>query len=541
MKKIIKEILKRIISFIYWDGDKTLHRIFSEDLYLQKKIRYFNYSILKNKKLSLLLINSIPTPEGKSLKFLTKEIQTHYLKKHPIQSDETKMCLIRILYEKQLCDDIVFSELLNFAEETNNSEYRYWATQIADTFAFHRTISLPSSFYSRRKELFKTICIENSINQPVKREAENTSKNRICILTYVMEPSLKNSSQRVLKMITDNLDQNEFDIYVLCIDSFTSKKYNILNYTGWKDSYKENKKISALLGKSIKTYYCRKKNPIDKIQEGIDKIYSINPDFIIDMTDEYSVGSYIYSKDFKTMYLPLRGKVTASYCTYYKASIPEETIAQSHKYLDILSNIQIINWSFPEYVLKPSHIYTREQFSFSKDDFLIASAGIIPANDYFFINTMLKTLDNNKNFKWIIIGSALSAGIKNRIEEYITNKKIIDWGYENDLAALYKICDIFVTPNKTGGSGTVAIAAQQKLPIVISNYPSDAIRWIKIQNTIQNGYDGFVTEIEKLASDSAYYTSKANLFFELVTQACDTKEKWLQFNSILKDLIQNGE
>ena len=63
----------------------------------------------------------------------------------------------------------------------------------------------------------------------------------------------------------------------------------------------------------MKVFYLKRKNYEEKFQEALDYIYSYNPTTILDMSDEYSVISYYYSKDFPTYYLPLRSNVSSSF------------------------------------------------------------------------------------------------------------------------------------------------------------------------------------------------------------------------------------
>ena len=237
-----------------------------------------------------------------------------------------------------------------------------------------------------------------------------------------------------------------------------------------------------------------------------------------------------------TLYSPLRRRVTASFCTHYRTGEKEETERQNLFYKTIMQDVKIIEWSFPEYIMNSPNIYTRGQFSLKAEDFIIVSAGNLPPDDLLFYDTMIDILKSNSEFIWLLVGCEIPQYLEENAKELFSSKKIINWGYENSLNSLYALCNVFVSPDKTGGSGTIAIAAQQNLPLVISDYPSDARRWIKKENCLPNGYTKFKSEIIKLYSKKDYYLAQSKKYKRLVAEASDSKKIWKKFNDILKSL-----
>ena len=544
IKKLIKNILVFLVIHLYWNNKIPLEKIFSNDLFFQNKMKKYNYFVFYHKKIFKLIINPIlnkyKTINTESEILIHNIIITFLQTKHPELDEKTLICIYRILYELKIEDNLVFSNLFEIEQNTNDIILKYWLIQSIEIFAFWRTLTLPSDYYFKRKHELEIIANNLIPNKSIfhkSKQTNSTSKKNICIVTYLLGSSLKNSVQRVLQMITDNIDSEIFDISIVCLDSFYCKKNSIANITDWGDSFKFKKQSKALLNKNIHIYYCNSNSIKKKIETSLGIIYNINPDLIIDISDEYSVSSFFYEQDFPTIYIPLRGRVTSSFCNIYKTSDYEETLKQNTYYNNILDKIKIVEWSFPEYVMKSNTTYTRKQFQLNDNSFIMVSAGILPPNDKKFFETMSTILDSNESFVWIIVGSKIPEYFTKQHNSYFQEKRIIEWGYEKNLDSLYRICDVFVNPNKTGGSGTIAIAAQQKLPIVLTDFPCDAMRWIKKENCISDGYDGFLKEINQLKQNNNYYLTKSKLFFDLVTIASDSKSKWDNFNQILKDSI----
>ena len=61
-----------------------------------------------------------------------------------------------------------------------------------------------------------------------------------------------------------------------------------------------------------------------------------------------------------------------------------------------------------------------------------------------------------------------------------------------------------MNPNRTGGGASIAYAMHMGLPILMNNYPSDALPYVGIENTTEN-YSGMAEKLEKFVNDNSYY------------------------------------
>ena len=169
------------------------------------------------------------------------------------------------------------------------------------------------------------------------------------------------------------------------------------------------------------------------------------------------------------------------------------------------------------------------------DSFIIVSAAYVSkiCSDEF-CDKICKLLKNNSNFVWLIVGDTAPAYIHNYYGELITSNQIIEKSYESNLFALFKLCNLYLRTEVTGGSGSTAIAAMAGLPIVMTDYLCDPMRWLGSDYSKISNLDQLVDEIETLYKDSEYYEIKKQQCQMLAYEAVDAEKKWSALLEIMK-------
>ena len=81
----------------------------------------------------------------------------------------------------------------------------------------------------------------------------------------------------------------------------------------------------------------------ERYQFFLNSIYNENPDVIIDIADEFSPVSFFYSKDFPTLYMPMRIGASSQFFTAIEGVSWKIQMLNS-KYC-FITNELIINWS----------------------------------------------------------------------------------------------------------------------------------------------------------------------------------------------------
>ena len=76
-----------------------------------------------------------------------------------------------------------------------------------------------------------------------------------------------------------------------------------------------------------------------------------------------------------------------------------------------------------------------------------------------------------------------------QFEKLVLEGRIIKWGYENDLIGFYNgICDVYWNPNRMGAGGSIGSAMRCGLPIVTTNFPSDVLPRLGLENVVDGDY-----------------------------------------------------
>ena len=99
--------------------------------------------------------------------------------------------------------------------------------------------------------------------------------------------------------------------------------------------------------------------------------------------------------------------------------------------------------------------------------------------------------------KWIIVGRNLGAAFYEHMDVAIETEQVIEWGFEEHMSSLYRICDVYVNPNRLGGGGSVELAMEHGVPIAMTQMVSDVTPVIKSENCKLN-YDEMFFYIKKL-------------------------------------------
>lgn len=450
-------------------------------------------------------------------------------------NDESKLIAFYLLYYMDLIDEKTMQIFMNFAKSTDNKYYRYYITMDVSKLAFFSQKCFYDNFYIDRKNLLIQICLENDLTIPAINNKNDDNKRKLCIISFCAEPTIFNSTQRVTEMFVNGLKDKFDEILVLPLDAFSVSMYErgkIVTQFENPFSIKYKKKLEKIFTGNTKIKFVPKKDLKDRLQETLEIIYNFAPTVIMDMSDEYSVLSYIYSKDFLTFYFPLRSHASSSFYNYILGSDWEfKALNKTYK---SVNESQICNWIFPEYIPKNDKHYTRDKFQLKEDNFVILTIG----NNNRLINEELafevcRLLEKNPKMVWMFVGEDAPSFMESKYKELFERGQIINHGFEKYLAALCKISNIVLRPNTTGSSGATAIAAQQGLPIVMTNYICDPMRWLGENYTKITNYKDVPDEIYKLYIDKNYYKEKSKEVLEKVNKATDFESAWNELNNII--------
>lgn len=448
--------------------------------------------------------------------------------------DDSKMILLFILYYSKLLTDDVVERYMKYAQKTKNKKFRYWFTMDISRMTFLIQMGVYDDYYNDRKKLLSQICDDCKFEIP--KKSKKNKNNKLCIVTHCLEPTVFNSVQRVAMLISKGLNKYFDEIMVITLDCFATtkneKKETITTFSR-EFSIKKQREIQKMFEKNVKVYCVHIGDYKKRYQEALDYIYKYNPNIILDMSDEYSIISYYYSKDYLTFYLPLRNNVSSSFFNYF---LCDENIYNAlNKKYNCVEEKKVLNWTFPEYVPSTQSKYSRDNIKLNKNSFIIITIGnndkVI---DDLLADKMGKLLQEHEDFIWLLVGGDATEYMHKNFSDLFDKRKIIEWGFEKELAGLCKICDVVLRPNTTGSSGATAIAAQQGIPVVMTNFLCDPMRWLGIDYTNIDNYDKLIEEIVHLHEDKEYYRLMQKKILEKINDAINEEKSWKRLNDLMK-------
>lgn len=534
MKKLVKSILEIIPLIFVHPGDKQLLEQcewidkLSKLYYICIRIypRYRLYCFFKKylDRINKAIMNK---------KVSQEQVIKHWMEHFEKSSDKIKFFETKLFFESGFITDEVSKMIMDYAYNTPSPNRRNNTVMDISMQTFRWAKGYYPDFYNDRKKILKKISDESCIVPNKTNRKDN--KKRLCIVTYMLAPDFFNSVQRVASMITKNLHEYYDEILVASIETFHENKEEEKDtFFCYRKDYSRQymSKINALFPDNVTAYIPDNLDYKGRSQQVLDQIYQFDPNVIIDMSDEMSAISYIYGNDYPVYYIPMRSNASSVNFTYILGRIWKYD--EGNKIFNSIDIKRVKEWMFPEYVPERAKDYSKKDIGVKEDSFIIVSIG---KNDTtysnHFLDLMCKFLDENPKIAWLLVGNGASSYIKEKYSNLLSSKRIIEWGFEKNLTGLCAACDAHIRPNMTGGSGATAIACQNGLPVVMTDFVCDPMRWLGRNYSSLHTEEDMITELKKLYMDSTYYNLQRERVLQLVSKATNSKYWWNKLFEIL--------
>lgn len=260
---------------------------------------------------------------------------------------------------------------------------------------------------------------------------------------------------------------------------------------------------------NIKVYYSNPElDRISRIQMDINAILDFQPDLLFVMGSDFSfAASYLYPY-FPIVKFSFGGAENSPYADLYISGRGETDLRDEYRYYGITSRKYVSHQSGLELPIPKKNI-KREDLSIAPNDFVMVTVGnrLAVDMDHEFLGIMCDVLEKSDSIKWVIVGlNGVNQYILHPFRKLIEIGKIIIIAYEEDLAALYQICDIYVNPFRLGGGISGAIAMNQQLPVVSLKNFGDVSVYVGEEDCVEKQM--FKDEIMKLYLDREYRFKK---------------------------------
>lgn len=471
--------------------------------------------------------------EYESDKAIINEFEKELIKVFIDSDDKKKMFIEKMIFYTTFVTNNLCKELLRFSIDTTNINICYIITMDITWITFSTQKGMYNGFYLDRKKSLDRL--SDFIRVPQKKK--ESTNDVLCIITYMIFRDDTNSSQRVLDLLLDNLQHRFSQIYVISSETFSLPnvyKDNMFLVKKTNSGICEHK-LSKKSYSNIKFLFSNGSNYLCLCQDFVNKIYDCNPSVILDISDECSPASKIYSKDFRTYYLPLRSVLSSQhfYSIFCKKELLKgKLLSDSIKALDI----RITEWDIPEFIMPVFKRINRDSLGIKNDCFVIVSAG---SNGNLFSKEMIDIVCNilasHNDIIWYFIGGGYPDYLVKEYKRLIRLGLIKHHDYDNNLGGILSCCNILLRPNQTGGSGCTSIAALAGLPIVMTDYLCDPMRWLGRDFSKCKTTNDIKEEILKLYDDKVYYIRQSERVSRLVKKALNYDCLFSQLERILKD------
>ncbi len=364
------------------------------------------------------------------------------------------------------------------------------------------------AYYCERRELLDCIVGKLNISMEEKKNAQNAEKRKIALCLYTLRDQVYSIGYAAISLANAFSDMGYQTALFIENQYVNSNPYGISFPTYMcEDAHDFCENHLPLLRNNVRVVYNDGQSLRERTMNFLHSIAEFEPDNIMDVQDECSFCSKILSKQYEMIYIPMRSGIGSSmYFHKYLCADYERMMSVEERFHCIGKEKMIpFHAAFIEYP-KAKLVYDKAAKIGSEQIFVLVTVGVrlIYEMEALFMESVCRLLEK-RNMTWLIVGSELPQFLKEKYQELIHQKKIIAYGMENDLPALYNICDVYLQPNRIGGGISVTWAMRQGLPVAMLRFPSDGLEWLGKENAVEGSYVELIKYIDKLYSDRSFY------------------------------------
>lgn len=491
----------------------------------QGDIHYFD-ELIEELKSDLCLSSEKGNKEREYLKgYLSWEV-----------SPRKKIILVRIFYEAGCLDKESVETMLKCIREIQDDyEARIWLTWDISIMELENSHVRYDSYFLDKRQVMREN-MEYFVDRAglVKGE-KNPEEKRIAVIGFHFDNVARSHFQFIQPTINELSGMEGHKVAIFPIDllrysygeSFVEPIYPVV-----KDSSLMKQQHKRLLNPDIDIVYPQGSTIQERINCFAREIYRYNPDVVLDFCGEYAFCSSIYFDAFPTVALAMRGYASSAWFDKFCVSNREICIEENKVFRSVPTDK--IETLLPVCDIKyahegaPGRTYDRSAYGFGKDDFLIVTSGDRLKNELTieFVDCVCAFLKEHSQAKWLLVGNEICDYLKIAYPSFFDEGRIVEWGYETDLCALYGMCDIFWNPERNGAWGCISRAMYCKIPIVTTTFLSDCLPILGMENAIDGGYPECKEYVERLFSDKELRKQKG----ELMRQRLIAHTEGLEYN-----------
>lgn len=527
-------------------ADISVKSFTSSPLKVQEEIEKFISNQYRNLLYFDTLITRLKGSERGYLLKWGKEV-VYYLS--PLEN----IVFLYILYLADIFDAKLMKCLVESALQIDQPELRnfllgVYNDELSITF-LHEDYLFPE-YYILRRNYIAQLCemYDFQIKADKIKKKTNRSIHKILVLVGELSDN-KHSPTLVSVQLCKILEELGYEVVVMPLDNSSnifwefpvfSPIYNLASYSSKKfeDYHKE------VFSSHMTIEYIDIIAPREKMQFELDKIVKFSPDLIVDMGTQNSILSYVYSKIFPTLYLSTAGGQSSNYFTFFGVHNHDMFVEVNEIYHSVDYKKEVVSYFLPM-IPKVQNKYERDTYpeaSISKDDFILISVGnrIGKEMKSDFIDIVCRKLLVKQNIKWLIVGGQ-SDYLSQKYSGFLEANKIEYIAYEDDLPALYQICDVYISPKRQGGGTSAFWAMYYGIPVVQPlSIQADTIAIIGTENAAGENYEQMAEYVLNLWGNSEKYAEASDKMRKRALYIVETqKQSWKGCIDMVEEKLRN--
>lgn len=437
-------------------------------------------------------------------------------------SKETRIMLGVYMFELNEFDATQMRHLVEYISELREKDYdwRYFLTIRIYGMELNQNKLLYKGLGAERRELWKR-SLEYYLPdyKPCKGMVRRIEGKVAILVPNFLGPD--HAPAMIYRMMANTLIHMGKQVKIFVISEYAGEKsFGFLSLQkglteqelGAWDEY--NRKM---LDKEVEIEYIAENDISGLLGKAIHEVFEFCPQYVIDATNERSPISGILYKYFPVLCYTTTAGTSGTFFT--------KTTAAVFEYNEEIAPYQV---TLPYFLMtkEESESYNKgERLGIPENSFVIVTVGrrLYSEMDQDLVDCVDEMLKRNPDMHWLLVGNT-------EVEKYFDGKETIDRiriiPYENDLSALYRLCDVYLNPDRMGGGFSMMFAMQQGVAVAAlkKNYcgGSGGVRWLGEDEAI-DGYNAELCKyIENLYKCPDLLEEKKRVMQKIIQKKCST-------------------
>lgn len=439
---------------------------------------------------------------------------------HP--SLEIRIVMGLYLYHFKILEAGEMKKLVDYVSQLPD-EQREWLYFLCHKIAYmelYQNKVLYKGLGPDRKALWKRVADQYCQDKKAELESAKRKEGHIAILVPLLtHPHISSVDMIYYTMANALCDQGK-EVKVFVIPYAQKKSFGFLSVADgiFCDRTKQYMQANReVFDHRVKIEFIEEQEISSMLGTAVDKIMAFEPSCIIDITDQLCPVSCILYKYYPILYYAVR---QCTMGTYF-----EKTTVGVFDYNEEVS-LQKVTVPYLYINKKEMYNYNRsERLDVPENSFVVVTVGerLSSEVDPPLVEKMATLLKEKERMYWVLVGDdAVSKNLAGLDEQ--VHKKIRIYTYEEDLAALYKLCDVFVNPDRAGGGFSMMFAMQQGVAMAaLKKDLYGDVKRIGEDELIDGGYKELCEYVGRLYDCPELLTEKKEKMRKISREKADIK------------------